>query len=278
MDTLKLFTGVPKKEYPTTAKTVTPMYPNPMVARMVLEVNSCENLCVACNSPDLLKDGALSVSQLLEYVKQKLVSDTFVGFAMACLLDCEDLVDSINLLPHVFERRVFVYRPSNSYVLELCVLASMLENRDSYTKLFVDSLLGRARFVYSKNPCIDACFLLHSIETLASTVMDYYKLDPHGSRARYPSLMMYKLHAAIEGGSVESKGLLRPIYHESYKLYSDPDASFDEDCEEEAGDGRVTFNMFYCDTIFTKHLRSEAVVKTFKARCLEGCPRPNILS
>ncbi|UTM04348.1 tegument protein UL7 [Equid gammaherpesvirus 2] len=276
MDPLKLFTGVPKKEYPTAPKTVTPLYPNPMVCRMVLEVNRCENLCVACNSPVLVRDGALCVSQTLDYVKQKLVSDTFMGFAMACLLDCEDLVDSINLAPHVFAQRVFVFRPPNSYLLEMCVLSSMLENCETYTRRFVESLVSRARFIYSKSPCIDACFLLHSIEMMASTIIDYFKLDPEGTQPRYPGLMMYKLHGAIEGGSFESKGLLRPIYHESFKLCSDPDASFDE--EEETGEAGVTFNVFYCETIFTKHLRAEAVAKVFKERCLEGFPRHQILS
>lgn len=217
MDILKHLTGLPRRT-PIQPKHVAPLYPLPLIPRMVLEVNKSDNVCVACNCPDLIENHILCLSKLVDYVKQKMVSETFVGFIMTCLLESEDLVDSLNLKPHVFKQRVFVLRPPNGCILELCVLLSIVENCSNFSLSALLSILRRARNTYSRNPSIDSSFLLHGIETLCSTAMTYFKLDPHQTHTTYQGLMMYKMQSVLEEGSIESKGLLKPIYLESHKM------------------------------------------------------------
>nr|BEG23034.1 homolog of EHV2 ORF42 tegument protein UL7 [Macronycteris gammaherpesvirus 1]BEG23113.1 homolog of EHV2 ORF42 tegument protein UL7 [Macronycteris gammaherpesvirus 1] len=271
MDPLKVFIGTSKRDF-MLPKQTGPRYPSPLISRLVLEVNKCENVCVASNAPNLIEDGTLSVFKLVDYVKQKMVSDTFVGFVMATLLDCEDLVNSINLKPHVFRKRVFLFKPMNACILELCVLLSVIENCDNYTLESILSILKRARLTYTRNPSIDSSFLLHSIETLCSTLLNYFKLDKPEAHTHYPGLIMYKLHSALEESSMESQGLLKPIYLESFKMESVYDSFEDEEADN------VFFNIFYFPTILTTHLQSESVVQIIKETCLHGTPKPQILS
>lgn len=272
MEALKLFTGTPKKNF-IQPKYITPLYPNPLIPRMVLEVNKSDNVCIACNSPDLIENNALSVSKLVNYVKQKMVSETFMGFVMTCLLESEDLVDSLNLNPHVFKQRVFMFRPPNACILELCILISMIENCSSFALGAILSILKRARNTYARNPSLDSSFLLHGIETLCSTAMTYFKLDPQQTHTIYPGLLMYKLHSVLGEGSIESQGLLKPIYLDSFKMAPDPMSSFEEDDTT-----TNVFNIFYSTTIFTSHLQCEKVIQTYKDTCLFGLSRPQILS
>ncbi|AJG42966.1 hypothetical protein KM481_gp36 [Harp seal herpesvirus] len=250
----------------------TTMSSYPLIPRMVLEVNRSDNTQIASNSELLFENGELHVQSLVSYVKLKTVSHTFEGFVMACLLETEDMLEKINLHPHVFMQRVFTYKPAHVCILELCVLLSMLENYPKPTLKGVLSIVKRAKFIYSKHQCLDAAFLLHGIETIAATTINYFDLDKEGVCTLGPGLLLFKLHKAIESGSVESKGLLKPIFLNSFKMEGDGWSMYEDNSTFS------NFNIFYLETIFTCHFGCAPVVSIYKNICLDGCPRQQIIS
>ncbi|AMA67397.1 tegument protein UL7 [Vespertilionid gammaherpesvirus 1] len=269
---INMLTGqITKPSEPEVQKHIKLHYPHPSLPRMVLEVNRTQSLCLAISPTPTWKNGEIHVPSLVNYVKNKMDSDTFFGFVMVSLLECEDLVDSLDIYPHIFSQRTFLFYPSNACIFELCILTSILENIKNPTLNSVLSLLKRARYIYSKNPSLDCAFMLHGIEVIGSTILQYFDLDPDKKHTFYPGLLLYKMHKALENGTIESKGLLKPIYTDSYKMITDTDSSFDDNEE-------MDFNVFYSDTIFTHHLKCETVLRIFKDVCVSGHPKSQILS
>ncbi|ALE14753.1 ORF42 [Felid gammaherpesvirus 1] len=239
--------------------------------RMVLEVNRSNNVCIASNSETFFQKEELDVAALAKYVRQKTISPTYRGFIMTCLLETEDMVEKINLYPHVFKERVFIYTPVHNSAIELCVLISILENFTSPTLVSILSILQRARFIYTKYKSKDTAFLLNGIEALAATTINYFELANNDDHTTQPGLLLYKLHKAIEGGSVESKGLLKPIFLYSFKMDGKENTLNSQSiCQ--------SFNIFYSETIFTHHFRCPQVVSIYKDKCLEDKPRVQIFS
>nr|CAC84337.1 hypothetical protein [Saimiriine gammaherpesvirus 2] len=243
----------------------------PIVPRLVLEVNKNKNVCIAANTPCFVVDGVLMVEQLKTHIKSRMFSNKFVGFVMACFVENEDMVDSINMFPHVFSSRLFIYNPCNHILLEMCGLLSMLENLNTPSASLLSAIVERAYYLWTKSRCPDATFLLHGIKTIASTSSYFYGINAPVESIVSP-LLMFKLYKCIEDGDPVSKGLLKPIYLTSWKMdtqYDAPSKDLSEKC---------VFNLFYCNTVFTKHLQHKEVLKLFKCVCTTSTPRSNILS
>lgn len=254
------------------SKIKTHFFDQPFIPRLVLEVNTNEKICVASYTPPFISaNGELLVPDLMTHVKTRIVSDTFVGVVMSCLIESEDMVTKLNLMPHVFAGRTFLYRPGNAQVLEMCMLLSMLENLKTPTLQFLKSLLFRARFLYGKTLSQDAAFLLHGIETLSATLVSVLKLDPQNQEHLASPLLMYKLYACLDEASEEAQGLLKPIFCESYKMeLANPSSSEQHHT--------IKFSMFYCTTWLTKHFDTAQVVEVIKTTCLYSSPKPQIIS
>lgn len=253
-------------------KARTNLFDKPLIPRLVLEVNANQKIAVASYTPQFVSAcGELMVPDLMTHVKARIVSETFVGVVMTCLVEFEDMVSKLHLMPHVLAERTILFRPGNAQVLEMCMLLSMLENLKNPTIIFLRSLVRRARFLYSKNLSHDASFLLHGIETLCATLVDVYKLDPQNKENFSSPLLMYKFYACLEEASEEARGLLKPIFLGSHKMDlgrpSRPETHHS-----------VKFSMFYCSTLLTKHFDTASVVEVVKVTCLGGSPRAHIIS
>lgn len=248
-----------KKQQQMPTNRPTTVFKQPIIPRFALEVNKHSTICMASGTPSFItKKEELNIPDFIAHIKARLVSEHFVGFVMACLVENEDLVDRLNLFPHVFQQRIFLYRPNNVHIIELCALLSMLEGLKVPTLKGIASIIQRARHTYSKFPSTDAAFILHGIETLGYTLIHYYSLDSSNSGTKPHCLMMYKLHKAIGDIDPDVHGLLKSIYFESSKIIT----PYTEDNTDD------TFNLFYSETIFTKHFKCKEIIKAFKLCCL----------
>ncbi|AAC95568.1 orf 42 [Ateline gammaherpesvirus 3] len=241
------------------------------VPRLVLEVNKSESVCIAANTPCFVVDGVLMADQLRAHIRSRMLSNKFAGFIMACFVENEDMVESLNLFPHVFSSRLFIYNPCNHILLEMCGLLSMLENIAAPSASSLSAIVERAEYLWTKNKCPDAAFLLHGIKTLASTSSYFYNINSPVESLVSP-LLMFKLYKCIEEGDPVSKGLLKPIYLTSWKMDTHYEASNKDIC------GGCVFNLFYCNTVFTKHLQNKEVLKLFKCACVTYNHITNIVS
>lgn len=245
-------------------------YDHPILLRLSLEVNKSGNICVAAGTPVFTSSkGELLVPDLITHVKTRLVSQSFLGMIVTCLVEAEDYVNQLKILPFAFKERTFLFKPRNPSALELCMLLSMLENLKNPTLKFIMSILNRARFIYNKTLSEDATLFCYSIEKLGSTLIWYYDLDPANEQIINTPLLTYKFYKCIEESSEEAQNLLRPIYLESEKM----NVPYDE---LQRPDTVYKYNMFYYDTIFTKHLRNEKVVEIYRDVCLNHSARAHV--
>lgn len=256
----KSLLGYKKQQQIHTKNKATSVFKQPIIPRFVLEVNKHSTICMASGTPSFInKNEELNIPDFIAHIKARLMSEHFVGFVMACLVENEDLVDRLNIFPHVFQQRIFLYRPNNVHVIELCALLSMLEGLTVPSLKGITSILKRARYIYSKFPNTDAAFLLHGLETLGYTLIHYYSLNTPDTEQKNHCLMMYRLHKAIGEIDPDVHGLLKSIYFESSKIIT----PYTEDNTDD------TFNLFYSETIFTRHFKCKEIIKAFKLCCLK---------
>ncbi|AAK07961.1 unknown [Bovine gammaherpesvirus 4] len=256
------------KDIPATPK----LYQQPILPRMILEVNTKDNVYVAANTPSFIVNDKLREEDLVSHVMTRASSANFLGFIMACVVECEDMVINLHIFPHVFKNRVFIYKPKSILLLELCSILSMIENLENPTGRGLDAVLRRAHCIFSKcKESMDARFLMNGIETLIATSLAYHNLNTDDCEPRVSPLVAYRLFRCLEDSNGESRGLLKSIFFNSHKMET-PDVSPNKG----DGDKRV-FNIFYCDTIFTRHLRVPNVVRFFKCACFHSTVLTQIL-
>ncbi|QFN51643.1 ORF 42 [Macacine gammaherpesvirus 5] len=242
-------------------------YNYPVLPRLMLEVHKKNSICMASNTPKLCVRGRLNVPDLGVHVRTRLQSATFTGFVFACVVEHEDMIDALDIYPHVFSDRVQLFKPASASVTELCCILSMLENYDKPPLSFILSALDRARYLHERYTCNDSAFVLYGIEVIASTLAAYHELNPPQGILRVPPLVRFKLHKLLDENADDMKGLLKPIYLESFRLT--------ENVGEEEGHAE-TFNIFYCGTIFTRHLHNASVLKYFQITSLHSIPRQTL--
>lgn len=246
------------------------VYEHPVIGRMCLEVSRSGSICVASNTPVFESSrGTLIVPDLMAHVKARITSDTFVGMALVCLTETEDLCERLDLAAHVFRERLVILRPTSASILELCMLLSMMENARRPSLQLLESLVSRARFLYTRAPSADSALLLHSIEKVAATVAHIN--DLHDAPENFGSpLPGFQLAKCLQNADLEAQGLLRPLFLESHKMPPD-----DEDAE--SGAHGTTFNMFYLETALTKHFVNGTVVAAYREACLTHLPKPQLV-
>lgn len=233
------------------------------------EVCRSGQICLMSYTPAFLIGDDLDLPGLRTHLKTLTASSTFVGFTICCLCENEDLVVKLDLYPHVFRERTFLFKPSSDLVLELCALLSTIENSPRLSIQALLNMLRRARHLTGRSGgSQDARFLLQGIETLVSTTVCYYfpDMNPPQRFQLQPPLLRYKFYKAISNEpESETGGLLQSIFFDSVKMSTDGD------------DDSVNFNIFYLDSIFTKHLANRDVVKNLKRVCLRTVSRDHIL-
>lgn len=224
------------------------VYKHPVFPRLVLEVNQRESICIAAATPNFIVNGSLFVPDFCAHVRTRMRSENFKGFVITCLTDSEDMVGRLNMFPHVLEGRLFIYKPTNQILMELCALLSMLENFSCPSREAVMSIVHRARILYNKCPTPDATFILQGVETIAATTIYYHDLDPTKTENLCQPLLHYKLKKELDYVEEESRGLLKAIYLDSNKIDRRVPYVNDKSTLEK----QHTFNLLYSDTVFTR--------------------------
>ncbi|QDQ69249.1 tegument UL7 [Colobine gammaherpesvirus 1] len=234
------------------------VYPHPVTPRLVLEVHRKNNALIGCNTPRMGLKDRLNIRELDIHVRSRLLSPNFVGFIVVCLVEHEDMVTHVDLYPHVFRERLRLFKPTSASIVELCCLLSMLENCTQLSPAYLWSVLSRARRTHERTKGIDADFLMQGIETVSATIACMFKFPP-GPDLRATPLLLFKLYKELGDSSTPMGGLLKPIYLESFRLGEEGATS-----KVEQTFGTDSMNIFYCDTVFTKHLENKDVLKYIK--------------
>nr|ABO48421.1 tegument protein UL7 [Wood mouse herpesvirus] len=217
-----------------------------ILPRLMLEITSNGTLTVASHTPIFQKSSLLDLPSLTTHLKTKLTGKMFKGFLFATLCETEDHVTTLDMHPHVFEKRLVLYNPRNTCNKELCALISMVENLMDCDPKFPLSIYMRGKRLFQKNPGKDSCFLFKGLSTLISTHFAVYHPNfTVNDELLLPPLLTYKMHSTIEGIDTVSKGLLKAIYLDSYRMDNNID-----DFPNPAG----AFTLLCLPTIFTKHL------------------------
>ena len=242
--------------------------------RLVLEVNRHNAICVATNVPEFYNArGDLNIRDLRAHVKARMISSQFCGYVLVSLLDSEDQVDHLNIFPHVFSERMILYKPNNVNLMEMCALLSMIENAKSPSIGLCREVLGRLTLLHSKCNNLDSLFLYNGARTLLSTLVKYHDLE-EGASTPGPwneGLSLFKLHKELKRAPSEARDLMQSLFLTSGKMgclaRSPKDYCADLNKEEDANSG-FTFNLFYQDSLLTKHFQCQTVLQTLRRKCL----------
>lgn len=235
-----------------------PAYNQPIFPRLMLELNKKNDIYLATNTPLFIcNDGSVNVSDLQAHIKSRIISPHFEGFVFVSILDNEDTVDKLDIYPHVFLSRIHIIRSQDTTLMELCALLSMVENVETPTRATMFSILNRARLVYSRSPSKDSAYILNGIECLISTLLWYYELTPVPPENLPAPLAMFKLHKCLSEAPEETRGLLKPIYLEPWKMSLDDGRSYNSPT-------RGSFSLFHNDTLLTRHLKSPEILKCIR--------------
>ncbi|AGY30723.1 ORF42 [Retroperitoneal fibromatosis-associated herpesvirus] len=248
----------PSAQASATPETPRRIYPHPVMPRMILEVHRKDNILIGSNTPRMDVGGRLDVRELSAHIRSRLASQTFLGFIVTCLVEHEDMVTHIDLHPHIFRDRVCLFKPNAEGTVELCCLLSMLENCKQLSPAYLWSVLARARRTHEKTKGTDADFFMQGIETLAATAAFMMGFPP-GPELRATPLLLFKLYKEFGDRKSPMGGLLKPIYLESFRL---GDTGGNPEADNSFGSNSM--NIFYCDTVFTKHLENRDVLKHLK--------------
>lgn len=231
-----------------------------IIPRLVMELSRTETAAVLCHTPCFVSEaGDLNRQEICQHARDLLQSKSFLGFMITSICECEDLVEKLNMYPHVFLERTFIYRPTSSLLAELCTLLSMLENLQSPTRDSVVAILQRAREISKRSRSVDAAYLAKGVETVASTIFAVSGLNAEGLSLT-PPLVMYKFYACIEKTAGNCAGFLKDIYLSSKKMMADIEGQIPE--------SQIPFNIFYEDTVMTRHYQNKEVVRCLKIAAL----------
>nr|WIM51676.1 MAG: hypothetical protein ADFBMEEK_00042 [Peromyscus leucopus gammaherpesvirus] len=235
-----------------------PAYTQPIYPRLMLELNKKGDIYLATNTPLFIcNDGSVNVSDLQAHVKSRILSPYFEGFVFSSILDNEDTVDKLDIYPHVFLSRIHILKSADIYLMELCAILSMVENLEKPTRAAMFSMLNRARLVYSRSPSKDSAYILNGIEYLISTLLWYYELTPVPPGNLPEPLMMFKLHKCLNESSEDTRGLLKPIYLEPWKMSLEDGRTYNSPT-------KGSFSLFHNDTLLTRHLKSPEILNCIR--------------
>nr|QRE02523.1 Tegument protein [Otarine gammaherpesvirus 4] len=281
---LKMQTQIPlrARERDATARAAFQLH---LVPRFILEVSRGGSVCTAAATPQFFTDcGDLHVNALQEHVLERAKCTRFVGFTVSTLLESEDRATTLCMFPHVFSSRLVLFRPRDKRVLELCALASMVENADGLTLRGAQGIVDRARQLSMACKCADAAFLYRGIDTLVATLVHYFKLDPFGVLEWPSGLLAYRLHRELEYNCTEdtnndkddtrdAHGLLRSIYLNSHKMGERGGKYIENMTNGES----YAFSLVYSDTILTAHYGYKDVLRIMREKCLYEVARDKLL-
>lgn len=231
-----------------------------ILPRLVMELSRTETAAVLCHTPCFVSEsGELNRQEMCQHARDLLQSKAFLGFMMTSICECEDLVEKLNMYPHVFLERTFIYRPTSPLLAELCMLLSMLENLQNPTRDAVVAILQRARELGKRSRSVDAAYVAKGIETVGATIFAVSGLNAEGLSLASP-LVMYKFYACIEKTAGNCTAFLKDIYLSSKKMMTGIDDQIPE--------SRIPFNIFYEDTVMTRHYQNKEVVRCLKIAAL----------
>ncbi|AAO12383.1 unknown [Porcine lymphotropic herpesvirus 2] len=247
------------------------VYQYPVIPRLVLEVSKNQNICVASNSPTFVdSNGNLNIKDLDSHVKARLNSPHFVGFTICSIVTCEDKVFTLDMFQHVLKERCIIYKPDNFYLAELCTMLSAIENMVKPSLKLILQYLRRARFIHTRCPYRDAAYLLHGIEVLLSTMVDFYGFNKDKTEHWAPSLNSFNIYKAIQSFEPTCKDLISAMFCSSHKL--------EEAYSQEEPNKAKVFNLFYSPTFLTHHYSNKNILKNIKLICIQDAVVYRILS
>lgn len=244
-----------------------------MIPRLVMEVSKSGDICLLSHPPNFIdSNDRIKYAELRAHIKTILNSNVFLGFSVCCLCETEDMITKLDIYPHVFAERTFIYRPQSTVLVELCMLLSLVENLPDMSVDALLNILDRARFLSDRTLLEDAKFLARGVEALVSTAIFYYHpAETPSARLRLQQpLLRYKFYKTLynEERETESGGLLKSIFFDSVKMNMNdttPNCAHHE------------LNILYLDSIFTKHFSNGDVIKHLKNICHKTVPRDFIL-
>ncbi|AAO12345.1 hypothetical protein KM546_gp38 [Porcine lymphotropic herpesvirus 3] len=248
------------------------VYQYPIIPRLVLEVSRNQNICVASNSPVFVdSNGNLNIKDLDGHVKARLNSPHFVGFTICSILTCEDKVLTLDIFQHVLKERCFLYKPDNFYLAELCILLSAIENMVTPSLKLILQCLRRARFIHTRCSSVDATFLLHGIEVLLSTMIDFYSFEKDETEHWAKGLDNFNIYKAVQSFDPTCKDLISAMFCSSHRLEEETGAPKEPQTKQ-------IFNLFYCPTFLTHHYSNKYIIKFIKLICIGDIVKFRIFS